>query len=798
MRTISSFHETVNSPNDPSIIPRRPRKSYPLVSVFVLTYNQEQYISETLSGLFAQDYENLEIVISDDNSTDATWEIVRDRVKEYRQSQGTHKIVLNKNRPNLGIVKNVEKALSLSHGVLFVANGGDDVSLPNRVSRIVEAWEADGRRAYAILHGFRMIGPCGNPCGEKLLFNVSPTTPVGAAMAYRREVFESFSPIEFTAATEDHIFVRRALLLGGTLTISDQLLLYRRGVGVSSATNYRTRRISISRACLASAMQTLRDMGSGVISKNVDEVRKIVVFLLNYYSREFFSYGEGIPFAQRWWIFKTLNKWDPLPWCSAHFLMKRMTCIYPRFINVYGRMVTHLFRVRRKNTAGVKKPTFCSREYFTKLKSVWKAWIKKNIIPIVDKLWLLIYRRRCVCSLAVLRKRVAAGYGPVRVAFLQLFPASNQNFSIFSKMMEDKNFDPYFIVYPDHLRFRAFSEENYAKTLAAVTKLFGRDRVLPGLDAQGKPIDYTDRFDLMTTSNPYEQMAHKEFKVAYWTEKGIPSFYMSYFYLGKCYVTAWNFGLKSLSCFQRVYIENESALEIARTHQLVHGKNCLLVGSPKLDRYASTKPVVRSRKRIILAPHHAIENTPTSSGAFLEYANDIPSLVREFPEIDFVFRPHPLMWQKLRGVQKITGLARPWGEKKVNDYIAALSKEPNVIMSDGGDYIREFADSDALIHDCGSFTAEYLYTGKPCAYVWRKSISIPKIFTDFGVKCLNAHYMTFSSADIRNFIRQVVMAGDDPKRTFRIAFAKREISKNYPNAGKVIYADIKEMVGMTT
>ena len=48
----------------------------PLVSFGIITYNQEQFILDTLKGAVSQEYDNMEIIVSDDNSTDKTFEIV--------------------------------------------------------------------------------------------------------------------------------------------------------------------------------------------------------------------------------------------------------------------------------------------------------------------------------------------------------------------------------------------------------------------------------------------------------------------------------------------------------------------------------------------------------------------------------------------------------------------------------------------------------------------------------------------------------------------------------------------------
>ncbi|MBH2024900.1 MAG: glycosyltransferase, partial [Flavobacteriales bacterium] len=49
----------------------------PLVSVVVITYNSSKYVMETLESVKAQTYENIELIISDDGSTDHTIEMCR-------------------------------------------------------------------------------------------------------------------------------------------------------------------------------------------------------------------------------------------------------------------------------------------------------------------------------------------------------------------------------------------------------------------------------------------------------------------------------------------------------------------------------------------------------------------------------------------------------------------------------------------------------------------------------------------------------------------------------------------------
>jgi glycosyltransferase involved in cell wall biosynthesis len=107
-----------------------------LVSYCIFSYNQEQYIKEALEGAFKQTYSPLEIIISDDCSTDETYNIITEITKNYK---GKHKILINKNEKNLGIGGNFAfVAYSLAKGEYLITVGGDDISKEDHVEKAIQ------------------------------------------------------------------------------------------------------------------------------------------------------------------------------------------------------------------------------------------------------------------------------------------------------------------------------------------------------------------------------------------------------------------------------------------------------------------------------------------------------------------------------------------------------------------------------------------------------------------------------------------------------------------------------------
>lgn len=96
-----------------------------LVTIMIPTYNQENYICDAIKSALSQSYENLEIIVCDDSSTDNTYNIL----KKYNDKR--LKILRNEN--NLGRVKNYRHILyNLANGEYVINLDGDDYFLDNQ------------------------------------------------------------------------------------------------------------------------------------------------------------------------------------------------------------------------------------------------------------------------------------------------------------------------------------------------------------------------------------------------------------------------------------------------------------------------------------------------------------------------------------------------------------------------------------------------------------------------------------------------------------------------------------------
>jgi glycosyltransferase involved in cell wall biosynthesis len=281
----------------------------PLVTFALFAYNQERYISEAIEGAFAQTYEPLEIIISDDCSTDRTFEIVQEMVVAYA---GKANIKLNRNVANLGIVGHVNHVIELSTGRLIVAAAGDDISLPRRAEKLWEAWHAGGGNIKYLHSSAKIINLNSESSGELyagtlrdadtiedvLLATRGALVSVGATEAWDRELFEAFGPLFSDVQYEDVITTARALALGQTKYVDEPLVLYRQSAGVGALELSKQKELGSGRR-LPKSLRFLYRMQAELIFEMRSYVKRHVILELTnrrnlWFYRYFLTTNKGI------------------------------------------------------------------------------------------------------------------------------------------------------------------------------------------------------------------------------------------------------------------------------------------------------------------------------------------------------------------------------------------------------------------------------------------------------------------------------------------------------------------------
>ncbi|GAA1376016.1 glycosyltransferase family 2 protein [Catellatospora chokoriensis] len=207
----------------------------PRVTFGVTAYNNERYLPGALDAVLAQDFPDFEVVACDNQSTDATWDILQDyaardaRVRVFR------------NESNLGESGNYARVVSLARGEFFRLTSHDDRIAPTLLRRCVEALDANPAAVAAYPQAV-VMDAAGNELfactGEPAVRQATPTRRIAGSMGlltYCNAVF-ALVRMDVLRRTRLHLAfgtADRTLILElaarGQIELVPEYLFYRRG-----------------------------------------------------------------------------------------------------------------------------------------------------------------------------------------------------------------------------------------------------------------------------------------------------------------------------------------------------------------------------------------------------------------------------------------------------------------------------------------------------------------------------------------------------------------------------------------
>ncbi len=246
--------------------------------------------------------------------------------------------------------------------------------------------------------------------------------------------------------------------------------------------------------------------------------------------------------------------------------------------------------------------------------------------------------------------------------------------------------------------------------------------------------------------------------------------------------------------FWKFFLDTRYSFKRSISEADFNGGNTVLSGYPKLDEYFienNTSNIPEKLKNgkpiVIYAPHWSI-GMSNNYATFNLYNNIFLELAKNNPDINFVFKPHPLLESRIHRLNE---------QKKVNlqiyekykdlmtykeyiQYVSTWENLPNGIVITGGDYIELFKMSSCMITDSGSFIGEYLLSGRPCIYLINPDKPRPfEGYTEVAQKILHQYYLCYNEEEIISSFNEVVLNGNDYKSEGR----KKVIESDFVNLG---------------
>lgn len=361
----------------------------------------------------------------------------------------------------------------------------------------------------------------------------------------------------------------------------------------------------------------------------------------------------------------------------------------------------------------------------------------------------------------------------VKVAFFLIHESVWKYAVLFDLMLKHPGFEPQIFICPAV----NFGMENMLFEMNKSFETFSKKgyKVIRTYDnITGEYLDVKKTFspDIVFFTNPYEGLQNYRYYIKQFSKT--LTCYVPYAIMTTNYDEFYNLDFHNL--VWRIFSESPIHKKIAIQKQINKGKNNIVTGYPGFDSLLVNKtPDVNvwknknlDLKRVIWAPHHLMNELNKVSN-FLEYFDVFLELAFLYKDkLQIAFKPHPLLRIKLENDIN-------WGKEKTDIYYNKWIHLENG-QFENSDYSNLFLTSNALIHDCGSFIAEYLITGKPSLFMIRNE-SVMQEWNEFGEQAIEVHYQSRNKKEVIDFIENVVLNENDWMKEKRSDFVQSNLTQ---------------------
>lgn len=384
------------------------------------------------------------------------------------------------------------------------------------------------------------------------------------------------------------------------------------------------------------------------------------------------------------------------------------------------------------------------------------------------------------------------GKEKVKIIFLVIRRSVWKVDPVFKKMLADPFFEPLILVIPD----TTYNEELMWEEMNETFKYF---------EAKGYPTEFAYKEesnkwtalhemkpDIIFFTDPHNLTRKEYYEDAY---LNYLSCYVPYHHeVGSYGSNIGQYNQKIHNALWYIFSSHKASYELFAKTSAAKASNVIVTGYPAMEELLNKekennyrdawKSSSDGRLRVIWAPHHTISDPNLPYSNFIEYASEFQDLALKYKsKVIWAFKPHPILKSKLY-------LHSDWGKVKTDLFYSFWAEQPFSQLEEG-EYFDLFLSSDIMIHDSGSFLAEYLYLRKPVMYLLSEK-NHNSYYSDFGIKALESCEIGKCFDDVKKFIDKSLL-GKAKIKLEQQQFISDEIDPYFKNTmpSEVIISTLK-------
>lgn len=237
------------------------------------------------------------------------------------------------------------------------------------------------------------------------------------------------------------------------------------------------------------------------------------------------------------------------------------------------------------------------------------------------------------------------------------------------------------------------------------------------------------------------------------------------------------------------FLDNKHEHNLSLQNTVTNGTNTVVSGHLSRDIVDNSvidktlEKLKNKRKIIIYAPHWG------PYAPFYKVANDILSLLKKYPDIGFVLKPHSALYLRTFNKNTPDKVTNGWRYSDWERYKNEWTESENGVMITESDSANLFSKCDILINESESYILGWASTEKPCIQFYQScnSKKDPKITRfSYANDVANSYYVANTFSDVEKYLKALVIDNNDFKKEEREKVTKEFKIKEGSSSAKFI------------